>query len=319
MHEILVPDHEHVWLRSELTAAGHTDRDLARLVSAGVLRRVRRGAYVDRASWDSADPPARHRLLVHAVMKQSKTRLIASHSSAVPFHGGPWWGLSSDVAHVTRPDHRAGRAEAGIRQHQGSIRPGDVIRREAIEVMSATRTALEVTTVTSTEVGLVVVNDFLHRGLTSIGDLRERYAPMTQDPFTLRTDLVLRLADERVESVGETRTLFMCYRGGIPSPTPQYELRDAMGDLIARLDFAWPELGVWLEFDGRQKYVKHLRPGESVVDAVLREKERESRIAELTGWRCIRITWADLQRPDVTVARILAILGLTSRVPSITR
>lgn len=54
------------------------------------------------------------------------------------------------------------------------------------------------------------------------------------------------------------------------------------------------------------------------MDAVLREKQRESRIAELTGWRCIRITWADLERPDGTVARILALLGIATRVPCIT-
>ncbi len=75
---------------------------------------------------------------------------------------------------------------------------------------------------------------------------------------------------------------------------------------------------VWLEFDGREKYVKYLKEGESVVDAVLREKARESMIAELTGWRCIRITWADLQHPERTAARIIAFLRQASRVPSFT-
>ena len=50
----------------------------------------------------------------------------------------------------------------------------------------------------------------------------------------------------------------------------------------------------------------------------LREKERESRITELTGWRCIRITWADLDRPNATVTRILSLLGVASRAPSFT-
>jgi hypothetical protein len=318
MNETLIALNGSVLLRSELRAAGHSDRDLARLVRGGVLRRVRRGAYVDAATFDGVDHAARHRLVAHAVVKQAKTRLIVSHSSAVPFHGGPSWGLPLDITHVTRSDRRAGRAEAGVRQHQGVLRPGDVVEREGIDVMSATRTALELTTVASTEVGLVVVNDFLHRRLTTMQDLRQRYAPMSKDPFTLRTDLVLRLADPRPESVGENRTLFMCYRGGVPFATPQYELRDANGDVVARVDFAWPEFGVWLEFDGREKYVKYLREGESVVDAVVREKERESTITELTGWRCIRITWADLERPDVTVARILRMLGVAPRVPSAT-
>lgn len=74
--------------------------------------------------------------------------------------------------------------------------------------------------------------------------------------------------------------------------------------MIARVDFAWPELGVFMEFDGRVKYEKFLREGESVTDAVLREKRREQLICELTGWRCIRIVWADLYTPELTAARI---------------
>jgi hypothetical protein len=319
MNEVLAPrDDEPVWLRSELLAAGHSDRDLAQLVRAGILRRVRRGAYVERAAFDAADPAGRHRLLARAVVKQAKTRVVVSHSSAVPFHGGPTWGLPLDTVQVTRPDGRAGRAEAGVRQHQAAVLEGDVVLRRGVEVTSATRTALETTTCVSTEVGLVVINDFLHRRLTTMDDLCARYQSMSNHPFTLRTDLVLRLADPRLQSVGESRTFFMCYRGGVPAATPQYELRNELGDLLAQLDFAWPELGVWLEFDGRQKYVKSLREGENVVDVVLREKQRESMIVELTGWRCIRITWADLGRPEATVARILAMLGLAP-ASSVTR
>lgn len=155
---------------------------------------------------------------------------------------------------------------------------------------------------------MVAINFLLHLGYTTLNDLRARYATMEQDPFTLRTGLVLRLVDPRLESVGESRTAFMLHTGGVPAPIPQYEIRHE--GFSARLDFAWPDLRVWLEFDGREKYLKFRRDGENVVDAVLREKQRESYITELTGWRCIRITWADLERPSATVARILALLGV---------
>ena len=32
--------------------------------------------------------------------------------------------------------------------------------------------------------------------------------------------------------------------------------------MIHRVDLAWPEYGVFLEFDGRVKYEKYLREGE---------------------------------------------------------
>ena len=59
-----------------------------------------------------------------------------------------------------------------------------------------------------------------------------------------------------------------------------------------------------MEFDGRVKYEALLRPGERASDVVFREKRREERICRLTGWRCIRIAWADLDRPASTATMI---------------
>jgi hypothetical protein len=184
--------------------------------------------------------------------------------------------------------------------------------RRGVEVASATKTAIDITTVAGTEQSLVVVNHLLHQKCTTIEAVRARYATMERDPHTLRTDLVLRLSDARIESVGESRTLFLCWRQGLPAPEPQWVVLDERGFELARLDFAWPEHKVWLEFDGKEKYVKHLGDGETVADAVLREKRREEMIRELTGWRCIRITWAELFHPERLAARIRAMLMVTS-------
>ncbi len=139
-------------------------------------------------------------------------------------------------------------------------------------------------------------------------ELHERYdEAMAHWPQSLGTPIVLRLADPRIESVGESRCWYFLYRSSLPKPIPQLEIWDGQ-ELVAKLDFALPEHGIWLEFDGKAKYEKFLRPGESPADAVVREKQRENRVAELTGWRCLRITWADLADPVRLAARIHALI-----------
>lgn len=309
MTDLLIPmSSPPVMLRSEAIAAGMSDRDLSRMVGRGQLHRLRQGAYVAGEIWRAQDRGGRHRLLTRAVVVQAKSPVVVSHGSAMALHNGPLYGLPLERVEVTRLDGRAGRREAGVRQHRGALFIGDVTECQGLAVTGATKTALDVTTITSVEAGLVAVNALLNTGRTTLAELHHRYSSMEQDPYTQRTDLVLRLADPRIESVGESRFFHLAWRHGLPVPEPQFEVCEA-DRVVARLDFAWPNRGVWLEFDGREKYVKHLRPGESVTDAVLREKRREDRVRELTGWRCIRITWADLEDPQRLAARLMALLG----------
>ena len=103
---------------------------------------------------------------------------------------------------------------------------------------------------------------------------------MEQWPGSLRHRVVLRLADGRIESVGESRFFYLCWKQGLPLPIPQYEVYDDNGRLVAVVDFAWPELGLFVEFDGKIKYRAPDRDGETVVDVVLREKRREELVFE---------------------------------------
>lgn len=301
--------------RLDLLALGWTDQEIRRQVKAGALARVRRGAFVDGPSWSALDERVQHAHRARAVLLQASTELVVSHGSALPEWDAPTWGIDLTEVQVTRTDHRAGRREAGVRQHRGVLQPEDVVERNGIKVTAATRTLLDISTVTSTEKALPVWDDMLHRGLTSIDELVKRYSakhsdhPMAHWPHTLNTDLLMRIADGRRESVGESRTWFTCWQHQLPLPVPQFEIHDERGKVLWRLDFAWPDLGVWLEFDGRQKYTQFLRDGEDVTDAVLREKRRESDIARITGWRCIRVTWKDLANPARLAATIAAELA----------
>ena len=309
----LLPDSQtsSVFLRRHALDAGVSHAAIAAAVRSGDWVRLRHGAYTAGETFRSASREERHALLARAVLLQSKTDVVLSHLSAVPEYGGPLWGVPTDVVHVTRRDRRAGRREAGVRQHQGALGEQDVVQRNGVLVTSPERTLIDVSTCAELEAALCVANFLLHHQLTDLHKVQERYATMQHHPYTLRTGLVLRLADPRIESVGETRTFVACWRQGIPAPQPQWLVVDESGREFARLDFAWPDRKRWLEFDGREKYTKFRRPGESLVDAVLREKQRESKISELTGWLCIRITWRDLADPVRLGARIAAFLRLS--------
>jgi hypothetical protein len=155
---------------------------------------------------------------------------------------------------------------------------------------------------------LSYVNHLLHEGHTTKDAMVERYvASMDRWPNSLATDLVIRLANSAIESVAESRTFHLCWRQRLPIPVPQYVVLDN-DVIVARLDFAWPELGAWLEFDGLVKYAGLVAQGETASDVVIREKKREDLVRELTGWRCIRITWADLYQPEATALRIRRVL-----------
>ena len=132
-------------------------------------------------------------------------------------------------------------------------------------------------------------------------------------PDSQHLHVVTRLADGRVESVGESRALFLFWSQGLPMPELQFEVRDGWR-LVGATDFAWPEHRLIVEFDGRVKYQKFLRHGEDPGDAVFREKRREDDIRRVTGWRVIRLTWADLAHPARTAAMLLRSLHDSGRL-----
>lgn len=297
-----------IQLRKELLATGYDDAAIAYAVRSGVLGRVRRGAYADARVLGQLNDVALHAVRARAAAKQAKVPVVISHASAIAMYpDAPAWGLDLGHVHLTRKDGKTGRADAGIRQHRGRLLEGDIITIGDVEVTAPTRALLEVTTQAPVEVGVALANHLLHHGIVTMDQVVERYRQSIDHwPRTLPTDLVLRLADGRIESVGESRTYYFCFRQGLPLPMPQYEVRSPDGTLVARLDFAWPDKKVWLEFDGRMKYQELLKDGESPTDVVLREKKRQEAIEHITGWRCIRITWDDLFFPERLAARIRA-------------
>ena len=119
----------------------------------------------------------------------------------------------------------------------------------------------------------------------------------------------LELVDPRSESAGESLTRELLDRLGIEPPELQYVVRTPLGE--HRLDFAWPERKVALEFDGRTKYFDY----GPAADVVFAERRREKALME-QGWTFVRIEWKDLFNEVEFKYRILRALAHGSGVDS---
>jgi hypothetical protein len=144
---------------------------------------------------------------------------VLSHTSAALVHGVDVWDLDLGSVHLTRQDQKGGRREAGVVQHRGVLAPEDLTTVNARSVTSPVRTALDVTTITDVQRGLVVVASFLHKGLATKEELEWRARDLTHVPGSLTTDLVLRLADRRLDGPGEARTYYGFWLEGLRPPS----------------------------------------------------------------------------------------------------
>lgn len=294
-----------IWLRRELVANGWTDRDIARAMRGELIHRIRRGAYVNKKLWRLLDSDRQHhRARARAALRTAHPASVLSHQSALAEWGVPLWRLPLAEVSITRTDGVSGRRERGIVHHAGAINLEHLTVRDGVPVSTPARAAVEALSVTDTELGYCLLNGVLHSRLTTIDEVRRVAVQAGRWPNMLGMNVALRMADARLASIAESRAMYFCYREGLPRPVPQVEVYDEFGNLVGIVDFLWQLAEMFLEMDGRLKYYIHRRPGETLEQYLIREKRRQERIVQLTGWLPVRIGWDDLERPQVLARRL---------------
>jgi hypothetical protein len=309
----IITEAKGVFLRREALDWGYTDKAIRSRLRAGEWHRVRHGAYCFRDQWGPLFAEERHLLLAKAVLRTTPGPVALSHTTALIAHGVDVWGADLSRVHVTRLDKGAARLERDAVHHVGKVREDEEVTDVGwMPVFAVARAVIESASILATESALVSADSSLHKKLCTPDDLRAVFEAFNQWPGSQKIHLVLNRADGRHESAGETRSDHLFWRQGLPQPVPQWEVYDN-GWLVARLDFAWPKLGVWGEFDGEGKYIKFLKKGQKPEDAVIEEKNRENLVRALTGWMCGRIVHADLNTPRLTGQRFEQLFKLAER------
>lgn len=206
----------------------------------------------------------------------------------------------------------AKRAPRSIRLHRtDTLEAVDVMRMNRIPVTTASRTLIDLGSVTSAAVVERALESALRQGLTSIwhliGRLDELGKPGRRGVATIRE--VLRDRDPRlVPTASELESMLsvLIRNSHLPAPERQFSIFDSDG-FIGRTDFAYPAHFLVLE---AQSATWHLQR-----DRWLGDMERRNRLM-LLGWRVLEIPWIDLvRRPRTVIERIdsalrVAVVGI---------
>lgn len=201
---------------------------------------------------------------------------------------------------VTVPRTRRPRLD-GVTVHHRLDQPASRhSTRRRIPVTHPLRTLSDLGSVASVEEVAHAVERALAARLVSTRALRtevdRRKVRGLRGPNVLRRVLDARaLGDRPPDSVLESLVAAVFRRHRVPKAVYQYTVR-LNGRFLARVDFAYPELRLAVEFDGHDG---HRTPAQ-----LQRDLTRQNLLVA-AGWTVLRFTWVDVvERPEMVAATI---------------
>lgn len=269
-----------IFTTAEYFAEGHDVEQLRWAVTSGAAHRLCRGVYVE-----GPDAPNAFHL--------AAGRMVAS--------GKPLWGTVAGRLHNFDAMHTFPHAIP--RRRQTEVFDSSVVTIAGLACTSALQTIVDMAELVDPLVWEQSLESGLRAGLFTIPDIEALVPRIAQSRRhgspVIREVLALRPAGAPpTESLLETLAVQLIRTIPVPTPTRQYEIVDEHGIFVARVDLCWPELGVFMELDG-----KHHR------DQQLHDANRASRIVAATGWLYGRFNWREIRYdPAVSGRRLLRII-----------
>ena len=273
----------------------------AHAVAEGVLTRhqLQNGPYLRVLHGVYADPSLErdHRLRCRAAALLMPSAAVLGGRSAAALMGAPAPGYGDPVTVVVPPGSRW-RGPQGVRVHTADVAASDVrVDEEDIRFTGPARTAWDVGTLEATGTAVGVLDAMVRSGLLDVGSLRLMQERPVGPWRSRRARRAFELVDGRSESPPESWVRVACVLSGLPVPVPQFQVM-ADGAWLARVDLAWPEQRLIVEYDGEH----HFEGLQIAKDDVRLRSLVEA------GWRVIRLSAADLRDMEGVVSRIAAAL-----------
>ena len=230
--------------------------------------RARRWAQVYEGVYRFAGTPLTWRGRVLAACWAAGDLASASGRAA-----GKLWRLpggSDEVVEITCRRWRRARHDGLLVHESLAFDDVDVTVTDGMPVTNVARTLFDLARVCGDGTIDLAIDDALRRRLTTEAELeaiRDRLARSGREGSARFRSVLAGRTSGATESTAERRLLQLLRRHGLPAPVPQHQIRDAGGRLVARVDLAYPDLRIAIEYDS---YAHHMGTAAHERDAARR-------------------------------------------------
>ncbi|MFE9691764.1 endonuclease domain-containing protein [Micromonospora sp. NPDC005806] len=172
---------------------------------------------------------------------------IAGRSAAALFGAGTV--RPDEPVEVLLPVGQRFGPVTGLVVHTAEVAERDMLLRAGVRVTSPRRTSWDLAQWLPPEEAVAAVDGLLRQRLVTADELRDLARLRTGARGWKRMFRVADLADGGAESPQESRLRVRLVLAGLPTPVTQFVIeRD--GRFIARVDLAWPQWKIAIEYDG---------------------------------------------------------------------
>jgi hypothetical protein len=184
---------------------------------------------------------------------------------------------------------------AGLKGRQAAIPVGDRRVLRGVRTLRLARATVDLLRMLPLPECVVVADAVQHAELLSPEQIVAEFPAHRGLRGIRQAGRALELSSPLAESPPESRLRLTLVLGGL-DPVPQYDVRTNDGRWLARVDLAFPNARVAIEYDGREVH--------SQSDVFTRDRQRQNELVA-AGWVVLRYTAEDLRlRKHAIVAEV---------------
>jgi very-short-patch-repair endonuclease len=259
--------------------------------------RTREWRQVFRGVWVHVDIPDDLETRFAAARLALPPLATACGLTAAWLHGADVRRQDDLDVHVSFPRGRRVRPRPGLVVSQETLDETDVWLADGVRLTSPTRTAFDCLRLLRDPQGIVVADALTQSQRTSVDELARYFAGQRRLRNLRIGERLLDDVEPKSESPMESRLRVSLVRHGLPRPQAQWELRDRVDNFVARLDLAYPDQRVAVEYDGAWHWKQR------------REDDRRRDAARRLDWEVVVADADDVfKTPERLCAEVRALL-----------